>query len=171
MKNKLINKGTTLRVFKTLLGFYPVMLPLTIVCIIFSAIVSSIPSIFMQNVIAVIEQSWQSGDWNAVSKEILSLVGILVIFYVLSLLSSLLYNQLMAFITQGSLKKLRQKMFNGMQDLPVKFFDTHNHGDIMSHYTNDIDTLRQMISQSFPQLLISTIVVFTVFSIMIYFSL
>ena len=171
MKNKLINKGTTLRVFKTLLGFYPVMLPLTIVCIIFSAIVSSIPSIFMQNVIAVIEQSWQSGDWNAVSKEILSLVGILIIFYVLSLLSSLLYNQLMAFITQGSLKKLRQKMFNGMQDLPVKFFDTHNHGDIMSHYTNDIDTLRQMISQSFPQLLISTIVVFTVFAIMIYFSL
>ena len=57
-----------------------------------------------------------------------------------------------------------------MQDLPVRYFDTHNHGDIMSYYTNDIDTLRQMVSQSIPQLLISSITVLTVFSIMLYFS-
>ena len=59
----------------------------------------------------------------------------------------------------GSLKKMREKMFNRMQDLPIKYFDTHNHGDIMSYYTNDIDTLRQLISQSIPQLLISCITV------------
>ena len=55
------------------------------------------------------------------------------------------------------MQKLREKMFNGMQDLPIKYFDTHNHGDVMSYYTNDIDTLRQMISQSIPQLIISTV--------------
>ena len=62
---------------------------------------------------------------------------------------------MMATVTQGSLMKFREKMFDKMQTLPVRYFDTHNHGDIMSHYTNDIDTLRQMISQSFIQLLVS----------------
>ena len=65
---------------------------------------------------------------------------------------------------------MRVRMFSGMQDLPVRFFDTHNHGDVMSYYTNDIDTLRQMISQSFPQLLISAVTVLTIFSIMLYYS-
>lgn len=171
MKNRAVKKGTTLRVIKTLLGFYPVMMPATIVCIIFSAIVGSIPAIFMQNVIAIIEQNWKTGEWSAVSGKIFSFVVLLATFYILSLISSLVFNQMMAFISQGSLKKLREKMFSGMQDLPVQYFDTHNHGDIMSHYTNDIDTLRQMISQSFPQLLISTITVFTVFGIMVYYSL
>ena len=76
----------------------------------------------------------------------------------------------MAVITQGSLAKMREKMFNGMQDLPIKYFDTHNHGDVMSYYTNDIDTLRQMISQSIPQLIISTVTVITVLFIMLYYS-
>ena len=76
----------------------------------------------------------------------------------------------MAIITQGALKKLREKMFNTMQGLPIKYFDQNNHGDIMSHYTNDIDTLRQMISQSFPQLLTTVITSLTVFCIMIYYS-
>ncbi len=58
----------------------------------------------------------------------------------------------MAIVTQGSLEKLREMMFNRMQDLPIRYFDTHQRGDIMSHYTNDIDTLRQMISQSLPNL-------------------
>ena len=76
---------------------------------------------------------------------------------------------MMAVITQGSLMKLRVQMFGGMQTLPVKYFDTHNHGDIMSHYTNDIDTLRQLISQSLPQLLVSAIVISTVLFIMLYY--
>ena len=78
---------------------------------------------------------------------------------------------MMAVVTQGSLKQFREKMFNGMQDLPIKYFDQHSHGDIMSHYTNDIDTLRQMISQSFPQLLISSVMVLTVYCVMLYFCL
>lgn len=167
MKSK---KGVLGRVIKTLFSFYPVMMPVVLICIIFNAVVSSIPAIFMQNVIATIEQSWQSGDWDSVSAKIIGLVLLLVTFYVLSLCASVIYNQMMAVITQGTLKKLRQKMFNGMQDLPVRYFDTHNHGDIMSYYTNDIDTLRQMISQSFPQLLVSAVTVLTIFSIMLYYS-
>lgn len=173
MESKKIEKkqNVVFRLIRTLFQFYPALMPVTVFCIIFSAVVSSIPAVFMQNVIAIVESSWRTGDWSAVGGRILSLVGILVTFYVLSLISSLAYNQMMAVITQGSLKKFREKMFDGMQDLPIRYFDTHNHGDIMSHYTNDIDTLRQMISQSFPQLMISTVTVCTIFFIMIYYCL
>ena len=159
-----------LRLIKMLFSFYPVMLPVALGCILFNAIISSIPSIFMQNVISLVEQSWQAGDWAAVGGQILHFVFILVVLYVLSLAAGTVFNQLMAIITQGSLAKMREKMFNGMQDLPIKYFDTHNHGDVMSYYTNDIDTLRQMISQSLPQLIISTVTVITVLAIMLYFS-
>ncbi len=159
-----------LRLIKMLFSFYPVMLPVALGCILFNAIISSIPSIFMQNVISLVEQSWQAGDWAAVGGQILHFVLILVVLYVLSLAAGTVFNQLMAIITQGSLAKMRKKMFNGMQDLPIKYFDTHNHGDVMSYYTNDIDTLRQMISQSLPQLIISTVTVITVLAIMLYFS-
>ncbi len=173
MKNKgpsRAKKGTLGRLIKTLFEFYPVKMPIVLFCIIFSAVVSSIPAIFMQNVIAIVETSWKSGDWDAVSGKVFYYVGLLLVFYILSILSAITYTQMMAGITQGFLKKLRVKMFNGMQNLPVRYFDTHNHGDIMSYYTNDIDTLRQMVSQSIPQLLISSITVLTVFSIMLYFS-
>ena len=163
-------KGVMGRLIRTLFGFYPVLLPVVIVCILISAVVSSIPSVFMQNVIALVEQSWRSGNWAAVSGQILGLVGLLVILYIISLAAGFAFTQLMAIITQGCLAKLREKMFNGMQNLPIKYFDTHNHGDVMSYYTNDIETLRQMISQSFPQLMISGITVLTVFGIMLYYS-
>lgn len=174
MKNKetkLIRKGIVGRLLKTIREFYPVMLPITVACIVFSAVVSSAPAIFMQNIIAVIEENWQSGDWQTVGPKILRLVGILAGFYVLSLISTFTFNQLMAIITQGTLKKLRGKMFDRMQRLPIKYFDTNNHGDIMSHYTNDIDTLRQMVSQSFPQLLISSVTVISLLGIMLYYCL
>lgn len=163
-------KGTMGRIIKTLFEFYPVKLPLVLFGIIFSAVVSSIPSVFMQNIIAVVEESWQSGDWDSVAGRVAAFVGILLVLYILSLVSAFAYTQMMAGLTQGFLKKLRVKMFNGMQNLPIKYFDTHNHGDIMSYYTNDIDTLRQLVSQSMPNLLISSITIITVFSIMIYFS-
>lgn len=169
--NKKKKKGTLGRILKTLFEFYPVRMPIVFFCIIFSAVVSSIPAIFMQNIISIVETSWKTGDWDAVGGKIVTYVGILLIFYILSLLSAVTFTQMMATITQGFLKKLRVKMFHGMQNLPIKYFDTHNHGDIMSYYTNDIDTLRQMVSQSIPQLLISSVTVLTVFSIMLYFSL
>lgn len=164
-------KGVIRRVIRTLFSFYPVLMPVVLFCILFNAIVSAIPAVFMQNIIAVIEQSYQSGDWEAVAGKILGMAAILAILYAVSLIASFTYCRLLAVITQGSLKKLREKMFNGMQNLPIKYFDTHSHGDIMSYYTNDIDTLRQLISQSMPQLLSSGVMVITVFGIMLYYSL
>ena len=163
-------KDILVRLLKTVFSFYPVMLPITLVFILFNAIISSIPSVFMQNIIALVEQSWSTGDWASVAGQIGRLVGILVVLYVLSLAAGATYNQLMAIITQGSLAKMRKKMFNHMQDLPIRYFDTHNHGNVMSYYTNDIDTLRQMISQSMPNLLVSVVTVVSVISIMLYYS-
>ena len=163
-------KGVLRRLLKTLFEFYPVLLPVTLVCILINALVSSMPAVFLQKVIAMVDESYKSGDWSAVSGKILGLVGILVAMYVVSLIAGAFYTQMMAIITQGSLKKLREKMFNHMQDLPIRYFDTNGHGDIMSYYTNDVDTLRQLISQSLPNILISAITLFVVFCIMIYYS-
>ena len=164
-------KGVIKRIISTLFSFYPVLMPVVLFCILFNSIVSAIPAVFMQNIIAVIEQSYQSGNWEAVAGKILGMAAILAILYAVSLIASFAYCRMLAVITQGSLKKLREKMFNGMQNLPIKYFDTHSHGDIMSYYTNDIDTLRQLISQSMPQLLSSGVMVITVFGIMLYYSL
>lgn len=166
-----VKKGTTMRLLRTLFGFYPVMMPVVVVCIIINSVVSSIPAVFMQNIIAILEKDWGHAVWADVSGPILHLVSLLVILYTVSLVASFVFNRMMAVITQGSLKKLRELMFNHMQDLPVKYFDTHGHGDIMSYYTNDIDTLRQMVSQSFPNLLSSGIVIATLIAIMMYYSL
>ena len=164
--------GTVLRrLARTLISFYPVLLPVALVCILLNAVVSSLPSIFMQNAIAVVDANYRSGDWGAASGTIARLLVILVALYLLSLAANVCYTQLMAIITQGTLAKLREQMFDHMQDLPIRYFDTHNHGDIMSFYTNDIDTLRQMISQSLPQMLISGVTLLSVFCIMIYYSI
>ncbi len=168
---KKAEKGIGKRLFLTIFKFYPGLIVLTGVCVIFTAIVSSIPSIFMQNVIAIIENALKNNlTFNDVGGEIIKYVIILASLYLISLASAFAYNQILAVVTQGILAKLRKKMFNGMQNLPVKYFDTNNHGDIMSYYTNDIDTLRQMISQSFPNLLIAIVTLTTVVSIMLYFS-
>ena len=164
-------KGVLWRLLKTLFEFYPVLLPVTLVCILINAIVSSVPSVFMQNIIALVDSSYKSGNWSSVSGQILTFVGILITMYIISLIAGFCYTQLMAIITQGSLKKLREKMFDHMEDLPIRYFDTNGHGDIMSYYTNDVDTLRQMISQSLPQMLISGVTLLTVFCIMMYYSM
>ena len=163
-------KGVLRRLLKTLFEFYPVLLPVALACILINALVSSVPAIFLQKVIALVDQSYKSGDWSAISGRILGLVGILVTLYAVSLIAGAFYTQMMAIITQGSLKKMRQKMFNHMQNLPIRYFDTNGHGDIMSYYTNDVDTLRQLISQSLPNILISAVTLFVVFCIMVYYS-
>ena len=171
MKNNRGNKKNTFtRLIKTLFEFYPVLLPIIIALILFNSVVSSIPSIFMQNIIAVIEKYWRTKDWLHAKPEVLSFVTVLLILYILSLIASFTYNRLMAVVTQGSLMKFREKMFARMESLPIRYFDTNAHGDIMSIYTNDTDTLRQLISQSLPALMQTSIVLLTVFCIMIYYS-
>ena len=162
--------GTFGRIIKLLFSYYPGLVPLTIFCILFSSAVSAIPSIFVQKVITSIQNWYLSGDWEAAKGEIISEVLILISLYLLSVIAIAVYTQLMAYITQGFLCKLRRSMFDGMQDLPIKYFDTHKHGDIMSYYTNDIDTLRQLVSQAMPSLISSGAIVVCVLGIMLWYS-
>lgn len=166
-----LKKGVLGRILKMLFKFYPVLVPVTIFCIVFSAVASAIPAVFLQKVIAVITEYVSiGGTWEAASAEIIPKVLLLICFYILSIVSITLYSQLMAYITQGFLYKMRAKMFNGMQDLPIEYFDTHKHGDIMSHYTNDIDTLRQLVSQSLPTLVQCSVIIVSVLAIMLWYS-
>ena len=160
------------RVVRLLFRAYPVLVPVTAVCIVFSAVVSAVPSIFMQKVLAVVTECVDTGtlSWATARERILPLVLVLGGLYLLALITTTVFSQLMAFITQGFLDKLRRQMFDKMQDLPIRFFDTHKHGDIMSRYTNDTDALRQLVSQALPSLLQSAIIVLSVLSIMLWYS-
>ena len=159
------------RLISMLVKSYPVLIPVTAGCIVLSSITNALPAVFQQKVIADIEVYWKSGDWAAASKVILPKVIILLVLYLLSLVSIILYTQFMAYITQGFLSKMRIALFEKMQNLPIRYFDTNKHGDIMSRYTNDIDTLRQVISQTLPTLLQTVILIAAVFIIMLYYSL
>jgi len=151
--------------------FYPVLFPMICLLTVFSSAVSAIPAVFTQKVIEIIGVFTESGDWDTAIKQILPLIIILASLYVLSLIAMLFQTQLSAILTQGFLNKMRKALFNKMQDLPIKYFDTHKHGDIMSHYTNDVDTLRELVSQSIPAVLRSGSIVLVVFFIMIWYSL
>ncbi len=165
-----INTGSLMRVIKMLFRYYPVLVPLTGICIIFSAAVSSIPAIFQQKIIGIIEVWFTSGDWDSAAREIMPLIITLIVLYVVSIIAMVTYTQLTAYITQGFLSKMRITLFDKMQNLPIKYFDTHRHGDIMSYYTNDIDTLRQFVSSALPTVLRSGSIVLVILCIMIYYS-
>ncbi len=161
---------TLKRLLKMLFSFYPAMLPITIACIVFSAITAAIPAVFQRAIFNNIEKFIATGNWSEASNVIIPKVLILVGLYIVSIVSITVYNQLMVIITQGFLNKMRCKLFDGMQNLPIKYFDTNKHGDIMSYYTNDIDTMRELVSRSLPTLLQASIIVISVLSIMLYFS-
>ena len=174
------------RVLKMLFHYYPVLVPITILCIILSSVTAALPPVFMQQVIAEITE-WQAiGEYwlnahpgemleprilQAAMGEIIPKVCLLALFYFFSWIAIILQTQLMAVITQGFLCKLRRTMFEKMQNLPIRYFDTHKHGDIMSHYTNDIDALRELVSQALPSLLQCVIILVSVFFVMLYYSL
>ena len=156
---------------KKFFGYYPVLAPLAMFCILFSALVAAIPNFFIiQRVLHGVEAWVESGDWASARAEVLPYIFMLIGVYVLSICSQTLETQLMAVMTQGFLDKMRREIFNGMQDLPIRFFDSNKTGDIMSYYTNDIDTMRQLVSQSLPSLIRSGAVVLAVFGVMLYSS-
>ncbi len=160
------------RMLKMLFKEFPLLIGIAMAFIIFSAIVNSIPALFTKQIFDAIGIALESkSSWSTVKSEIIPLLGILASLYCVSIICITVQGQLMAYITQGFLNKMRAKMFNGMQNLPISYFDTHKHGDIMSHYTNDIDTLRELVSQSFPQLLQSAVIVTSVLCIMLWYSI
>lgn len=171
---KKVKKGTFSRLIKYLFSFYKVPMIFIIICIVFSAIGNALPNIFVQNIVGAITSA-TSADATLTATEAFARISrlalMLLCVYVVGILSTFIYTRLMAYVTQGFLCKMRNKMFGGMQKLPIKYFDTHTHGDIMSYYTNDIDTLRQLISQSLPQLISSALVIIVLVGIMLYYSL
>ena len=173
MNNKKKNRLVTVkRLVKLLFSFYPKLLPLIIILILVNALISSLPSIFQQNIVAILQNAWENGiGWEIVRPEIMHHIVILASLYLTSLLAGVVYNQLMAIFTQGVLNKIRIKLFDHMETLPIRYFDTHQRGDVMSYYTNDVESLRQMISQSFPQLMISAVTLTTILCIMLYYSI
>ena len=149
---------------------YPVHLVIILICITVSAVVGIVPALYIEKLTRLIQEGLAT-SWAAVLPEILRSIVTMVCIYVVGLACSLTYAKLLAHITPGFMHKNRLRMFESMQKLPVKYFDTTNHGDIMSYYTNDTDTLRQMISQSLPQLFSAALTLTGLVIIMMYFSI
>jgi len=162
------------KLFKRIMGyvfkFYPLHMLTVLVCILLTVFSSVQGTLFTKSLIdSYIQPMLDQGstDYGPLLAAIVRVAG----FYALGVFSAFLQARVMVEINQGTLKRLREDLFTHMESLPIKYFDTHAHGDIMSIYTNDIDTLRQMISQSIPQLLSSAITIVSVFVSMIVLSI
>ena len=162
-------KGTLLRLFKFLFKYYKTYLIIVAVCIFLSALAGTVSTLFLNQLLLVIGDGINTG-FNSVSGRLMQVIGLMIGFYALGVITTFIYSQLMAVVTQGFLDKMRQNMFGSMQNLPIKYFDTHTHGDIMSYYTYDIATLRQLISQSIPQLLTSFLTIVALLFYMLFLS-
>ena len=164
------NSDALKRVFQFLFENYKLHFFVVFVCIIISVLANVQGTLFMQTLIDdYITPMLQSGsnDFGPLAQAIRKVV----VFYAIGIIATYIYNYVMVYVSQGSLRKLRNQMFEHMESLPIKYFDTHAHGDIMSTYTNDIDTLRQLISQSIPQIFNSTLTIVAVLISMIRLSL
>ena len=160
------------RTLKRLLSYmraYKGTLVLVTVCILLSAVAGAASSMFLQKLIdgyIVPMLGTASPDYSGLIRALITIGCV----YLVGTLATWLYNRRMVTIAQGTLKRIRDEMFEKMQSLPIRYFDTHTHGDIMSLYTNDTDTLRQMIAQSMAQLISSVFTIVAVFVCMLYVS-
>ncbi|MGI6204495.1 MAG: ABC transporter ATP-binding protein [Anaerovoracaceae bacterium] len=138
-------------------------------CILLSAVASAASSMFLENLIDDYILPLL-GTSHPVYTELIKVLCIMAVIYLAGTIGTLVYNRLAVTVAQGALKSIRDEMFSKMQMLPIRFFDSHSHGDIMSLYTNDTDTLRQMIAQSLPQFISSAFTMVAVFCCMLYIS-
>lgn len=160
---------TLKRIFAIIVKGYPIQCVLVIIGIVVGVLANVYGSLFLQSLIddyitPLVGSS--APDFTPLLKALATMAAI----YLVGVVSNYMYNRLMIYISEGSLKKVRDGLFDHMETLAIPYFDTHTHGDLMSIYTNDTDTLRQMISQSIPQLLSSAITIVSVFASMIYLS-
>ena len=169
-KSKVKNPGKLLkRLLKYVGKNYGISLVIVTICIFISVIANVQGTMFMKNLIDLYIMPMigkSHPNFGPLFSAIVKVGG----FYLIGVIATFAYNRIMIYVTQGTLKNLRNDLFEHMEGLPIKYFDTHAHGDIMSIYTNDIDTLRQMISQSMPQLLSSAITIISVFISMLVLS-
>lgn len=169
MKNNEIKKGTLKRLLSYVLKNYKKQFIFVFICIIISSIASVAGSLFLQTLIDDYITPLLK-DSNPVFTDLLRVLTVMATIYIVGILAAYLYSRLMAVVSQGVLRDIRNEMFMKMEHLPIRYFDTNTHGDIMSHYTNDTDTLRQMLSQSLPQIITAVFSIITIFCSMIYLS-
>ncbi len=151
-------KGVIKRLLKLYFSDYKASLTVVVVCIVLTALASTVASLFMNFYIDLINEGLASG-WDAISRRVYTAIALMLCIYAVGWVSSFLQTRIMAVTTQGFMNKMRKRMFDKMQSLPLRYFDTNAHGDIMSYYTNDIDTLRELISRTIPQLLSSGLII------------
>ena len=149
------------KLLKYMFHYYRWQLILVICCIAVTAVAGISSSIFLEILTDDVITPGLEQGFEAVKGTLYTIIGIMVGIYVFALICSFTYNRMMAVITQGFLKHVREDMFNNMEKLPIRYFDTNTHGDIMSYYTNDVDALRQLISQSIPQTVFSSVAIIT----------
>ncbi len=168
---KIKNPG---KLFKRLMGYvfktYGIHMILVVVCIVLSVVASVQGTLFTKTLIDGYITP-MIGQANPDYGPLAAAIGRVIMFYALGVIAAFVQARLMIYVGQGTLRRLREELFVHMESLPIKYFDTHAHGDIMSIYTNDIDTLRQMISMSIPQLLNSAITIVSVFISMVVLSI
>lgn len=168
MENK--NSSATLkRLLKILFKTNKKRLILVGICLIISAIVTSGVSIYIINMLQSLLSSGNAHD--EIMKSLIIGVGVMGIIYFFGIMANIIYPRIMAYVTQDFLAKLREDLFNKMQDLPIRFFDNNQRGDLMSMYTNDVDAIRQLVSQSLPQVFLSSIMVIVIFFVMVTYSI
>ena len=160
-----VKRGNIMKTLGKLLGYmfhyYKGRLILVICCIAVTAVAGISSSIFLEILVDDVVTPGLKLGFVAVKGQLYTIIGIMAGIYVFALICSFVYNRTMAVVTQGFLKHVREDMFNSMQKLPIRYFDTNTHGDIMSYYTNDTDALRQLISQSIPQVTYSVVAMIT----------
>jgi ATP-binding cassette subfamily B protein len=158
------------RLMKFVLQKYAFQCLIVVICIFVSVLANVQGTMFMKNLIddyiTPMLEAMQKGATPDFGP-LLTAMARVAVFYAIGIISTYVYNKIMIYVSQGTIKQMRDRLFTHMQDLPIRYFDTHSHGDIMSVYTNDIDTLRQLISQSLPQIINSVITVVSVFISMI----
>lgn len=169
MKKQSISIQTLKRLFGYITRDYKKQFAIVVICIILSAVASVSGALFLQKLIDNYITPLLSVE-NPVFTPLLKAICTLIAIYLVGIVSTYIYNRTMTVIAQGTEKNIRDEMFSKMQTFPIKYFDTNTHGDIMSHYTNDADTLNEMISRSMPQLISSTVSIIAVFCSMLYVS-
>lgn len=171
MNKKNVEKDNT---FGRLIGYifkhYAPQLIVTIICIIIAALASVIATIFLQRIIDEVITPAMGVGMDSVWNKFIGIIITMGVIYILGVIASFTYTRLMANVTQGTLMHLRNDMFERMQTLPIKYFDTNAHGDIMSTYTNDTDAIRQLIGQSLPQLFQSSLTIIGIIIMMCFYS-
>ena len=163
---KKLDKGTAKRLFKYVIKRYKIHLIFVVILIVISSVTSVASSLFLQRLVDDYITPMLQTE-NPMFTELAYALLTMVAIYAIGILATYLYNRIMIVVGQGTLKDIRGEMFEKMQSLPIRYFDTHQNGDIMSHYTNDIDTLREFISRGIPQILSLSITITMTFVAML----